>query len=76
MDDEGITGGGEGGRPHPSPVIRFFSCLIGKEHVPITVKVGDKYEKTHYAFVPSTPTEAIPGSICLYVVVLTRFRSE
>lgn len=35
----GITGGG-GGRPHPSPNLVHFSCLVAKSAVPAKLAVG------------------------------------
>jgi len=49
----GITGGGEG-RPHPTPVIKFYSCLIDRNLVPVTVNVGNFYKQTKGPYLPIT----------------------
>jgi len=43
----GITGSSEG-RPRPVPVIRYFSCLIRKEQVPISIHLKEKIIMKHY----------------------------
>ena len=34
-----------GGRPKPSPLLKFFSYLHSKDQLPITIKMSDGYEE-------------------------------
>eukprot|EP01118_Nematostelium_gracile_P013304 TRINITY_DN5002_c0_g1_i2.p1 TRINITY_DN5002_c0_g1~~TRINITY_DN5002_c0_g1_i2.p1 ORF type:complete len:626 (-),score=175.22 TRINITY_DN5002_c0_g1_i2:28-1905(-) len=47
----GITGSSDG-RPHPTPLIGYFSCLLDKKHVPITVSVGPDYHSSKIILAP------------------------
>jgi hypothetical protein len=67
----GIYGGGDG-RPHPSPVMKFYSCLIPKEAVDIKVAVGPK-ESPFRDVIPSNPSPANPPT---HVATLNQAKEE
>lgn len=48
----GITGGGEG-RPRPTPLLGYTSCLIAKSAVPVTLTVGSDAQKVDMSQLPS-----------------------
>jgi hypothetical protein len=63
----GIMGGGEG-RPHPSPLIRYFNLMILKSKVPLTVHLSNGKTLEYHAKIPSDAT--IPSGSAYYYSVL------
>lgn len=44
---------GAGGRPHPSPFVRYYSCLVEKAQIPVSIYIGDEKPEAWISDVPS-----------------------
>jgi len=71
----GITGASEG-RPRPSPVIRYYSCLIGKDKVPVSCTIGTETSEPR-VYIPAKITNGkIPSQEPLTTASVNKFTAQ